>query len=196
VAGKARRGSAGLGVARRVAVWQAGRGRVRRGRARRGRRGMARRAMAGRGEARQARLGRARLGAARPGGAGEERHGAVRLDAVRQGRQGFSMIDFHPTPLLCYRCSASAWERIENVGREDVVECCFCGVLERVEAAAVPVRREASTGTAEFRFQYGRFKGLTLAEADREENGRAYLEHLRDTSDKLRDRIAEYLTTA
>jgi hypothetical protein len=103
------------------------------------------------------------------------------------------VIDFHPTPLLCYRCSASTWERIENVGREDVVECCFCGVLERVEAAAVPVRREASTRTAEFRFQYGRFKGLTLAEADREENGRAYLEHLRDTSDKLRDRIAEYL---
>jgi len=104
------------------------------------------------------------------------------------------VIDFHPTALPCYRCSASAWERIENVGREDVVECCFCGVLERVEAAAVPVRREASTGTAEFRFQYGRFKGMTLAEADREENGRAYLEHLRDTSDKLRGRIEAYLT--
>jgi hypothetical protein len=112
------------------------------------------------------------------------------------------VIDLHPATLLCYRCSASAWERIDTreevvrgrVYREDVVECCFCGVLERVEAAARPVAAEPQTGRAEFRFQYGRFKGLTLAEADREENGRAYLEHLRDTNAKLRDRIAEYLS--
>jgi hypothetical protein len=106
------------------------------------------------------------------------------------------MIDFHPTPLLCYRCSASAWERVENVGHEDVVECCFCGVLERVEAAEVPVRREASTGTAAFRFQFGRFKGLTFAEADAEPNGRRYLEVLRDTDEKLQERITEYLAHA
>jgi len=106
------------------------------------------------------------------------------------------VIDLHPSTLPCYRCSASTWERVENVGREDVAECCFCGVLERVEAAAVPVAAKQHTGTAEFRFQYGRFKGMTIAEADREENGRAYLEHLRDTNEKLRDRIAEYLTTA
>ncbi len=111
------------------------------------------------------------------------------------------MIDFHPTPLPCYRCSASTWERVETreqtvrgrVYRDDVVQCCFCGVLERVEAAARPVAVEPQPGRAEFRFQYGRFKGMTIAEADREENGRAYLEHLRDTNDKLRDRIAEYL---
>ena len=112
------------------------------------------------------------------------------------------MIDFHPTPLLCYRCSASAWERVEtqeevrrsHVHREDVIECCFCGVLERVEAAARPVAAEPHTGGAEFRFQYGRFGGMTLAEAEREENGRAYLEHLRDTNEKLRGRIEAYLT--
>lgn len=112
------------------------------------------------------------------------------------------MIDFHPSPLLCYRCSASAWERIETreevvrgrVYREDVVECCFCGVLERVEAAAVPAAARQHAGTAEFRFQFGRFKGLTFAEADAQPNGRRYLELLRDTNEKLRDRIAEYLT--
>ena len=103
------------------------------------------------------------------------------------------MIDFHSSTLPCYRCSASTWERIENVGRHDSVRCCFCGVLERVEAAARPAAAEPQAGRAEFRFQYGRFQGLTLAEADREENGRAYLEHLRDTNEKLRDRIAEYL---
>ena len=106
------------------------------------------------------------------------------------------MIDLHPATIRCYRCSASTWERVENVGREDVVQCVFCGVLERVEAAAVPVAATRQTGTAEFRFQFGRFQGMTFAEADREENGRAYLEHLRDTNEKLRDRIAEYLTTA
>ena len=104
------------------------------------------------------------------------------------------MIDFHPTTVRCDRCSASAWERIENVGREDVVECCFCGVIERVKAAAVPAAARQHDGSSEFRFQFGRFKGLTFAEADREKNGRAYLEHLRDTNEKLRDRIAEYLT--
>ena len=114
------------------------------------------------------------------------------------------MIDFHPSTLPCYRCSASAWERIDtreeavrgHVYREDVVECCFCGVRERVKAAAFTAAERHHAGGDEFRFQYGRFAGMTFAEADRQENGRAYLEHLRDTSDKLRDRIAEYLTTA
>jgi hypothetical protein len=114
------------------------------------------------------------------------------------------MIDLHPTTLLCYRCSASTWERVEtreevrrgHVYREDVVQCVFCGVLERVEAAARPAAAEPQAGRAEFRFQFGRFQGMTFAEVDREENGRAYLEHLRDTNEKLRGRIAEYLTNA
>lgn len=112
------------------------------------------------------------------------------------------MIDFHPSCLPCYRCSASAWERIDTVEevhrgrvfRQDVVECCFCGVIERVEAATRPAAAESQAGRSEFRFQYGRFKGLTIAEADREENGRECLEYLRDTNEKLRGRIAEYLS--
>jgi hypothetical protein len=112
------------------------------------------------------------------------------------------MIDFHPSTLPCYRCSASAWERIETreqavrgrVHREDIIQCCFCGALERVEAAATPVAAMQHAGTGDFRFQYGRFKGMTLAEAEREKNGRAYLEHLRDTNEKLRVRIEAYLT--
>ena len=34
---------------------------------------------------------------------------------------------------------------------------------------------------------------MTFAEADAEPNGRRYLEVLRDTNEKLRDRIAAYL---
>jgi hypothetical protein len=112
------------------------------------------------------------------------------------------MIDFHSSTLPCYRCSASAWERIETreqtvrgrVHREDIIQCCFCGALERVEAAAKVAAPHQQAGRGDFRFQYGRFKGMTLAEAEREENGRAYLEHLRDTNEKLRVRIAEYLS--
>jgi len=112
------------------------------------------------------------------------------------------MIDFHPSTLPCYRCSASAWELVETreqavrgrVHREDIIQCCFCGVLERVESATTLAAATHHTNTADFRFQYGRFKGMTLAEAEREENGRAYLEHLRDTNEKLRGRIEAYLT--
>jgi methylphosphotriester-DNA--protein-cysteine methyltransferase len=112
------------------------------------------------------------------------------------------MIDFHPCAEPCYRCNAAAWECIGEFtprkGRpEDVLECAFCGVRIRVdavpsEAAAKPV---ASDGT-EFRFQFGRFKGLTFAEADAEPNGRRYLEVLRDTNEKLKERITEYLSHA
>jgi hypothetical protein len=47
--------------------------------------------------------------------------------------------------------------------------------------------------TTEFRFKFGRFVGMTLAEADTQPNGRKYLEHLAIHNDTLRERIAEYL---
>ena len=112
------------------------------------------------------------------------------------------MIDFHSHADPCYRCSATAWEVTGDEATvkgkpHDVVACVFCGVRLRVESAAVPVaaKRHADTAT-EFRFQFGRFKGLTFAEADAEPNGRRYLEHLRDTNEKLRSRIEEYLAAS
>lgn len=111
------------------------------------------------------------------------------------------MIDFHPHADPCYRCSATAWEVIgefvSHKGKpQDVIACVFCGVRMRVEAAAVPVAARRQADTAEFRFQYGRFKGLTFAETEAEPNGRRYLEHLRDTNEKLKERITEYLEHA
>lgn len=108
------------------------------------------------------------------------------------------MIDFHPHAAPCHRCDATAWECIGEFtpgkGRpEDVLECAFCGLRTRVPAVARPKAERPHTGSDAFRFQFGRFKGLTFAEADGETNGRAYLEHLRDTNEKLRDRIAAYL---
>jgi hypothetical protein len=105
------------------------------------------------------------------------------------------MIDFYTHASPCHRCDATAWECIGDFtphkGKpEDVLECAFCGLRTRVPASSKPKAVKISD---EFRFQFGRFKGLTFAEADTEPNGRRYLEHLRDTNEKLRDRIAEYL---
>lgn len=112
------------------------------------------------------------------------------------------MIDFHPTTIRCYRCEASAWEivgerelRINGRRiREDVVQCAFCGVFDAV--AATGYRPPAAKSQDGFRFQYGRFAGMTLAEADAQPNGRRYLEHMRDTNEKLRGPIVEYLSIA
>lgn len=113
------------------------------------------------------------------------------------------MIEFHEATHRCYRCDAAAWEIVGDRElringrriREDVVQCVFCGVYDAVEAsAATPLR--ATIASDGFRFQYGRFRGLTLAETDAQPNGRRYLEHMRDTNEKLRQPIAEYLSSA
>lgn len=109
------------------------------------------------------------------------------------------MIEFYECSTPCYRCEANAWEHVGEFTpvkgpRQDVLECAFCGVRHRVDAPYRP--RSAATAppqVGEFRFQFGRFAGLTFAEADAQPNGRRYLEHLRDTNEKLRDRIAAYL---
>ncbi len=79
---------------------------------------------------------------------------------------------------------------------QDVIECAFCGVRLRVPAAVrSPSAESQADAGGEFRFQFGRFKGMTFAQADAEPNGRRYLEVLRDTNEKLRGRIEEYLAT-
>jgi len=108
------------------------------------------------------------------------------------------MIDFHPHCEPCYRCEAVAWECIgefvPHKGKpQDVVECAFCGARLRVPVVPRSAAAPPPSDTGEFRFQFGRFKGMTLAEADAEPNGRRYLEVMRDTNDKLRSRIEEYL---
>lgn len=105
---------------------------------------------------------------------------------------------FYPADLPCHRCHATAWECIgEFVPRkgrkDDVLECAFCGLRTRVPAPYRPVT-QPTRGGAEFTFPDGRFAGLTLAEADAQPNGRRYLEVLRDSNEKLRGRITEYLS--
>ena len=96
--------------------------------------------------------------------------------------------------LTCDRCGASAHDAIDERRGEVLAECCFCGAMEWCKApkrlAAEPVTQR---DVNEFRFKFGRFTGMTLAEADTQPNGRKYLEHLAIHNDKLRERIAEYL---
>lgn len=106
------------------------------------------------------------------------------------------MIDFHPHAKPCHRCDAVAWELVGEFvphrGRpEDVIECAFCGLRTRV--AGTMAAKPPVSDAGEFRFQFGRFKGMTFAEADAEPNGRRYLEIMRDSNEKLRGRIEEYL---
>lgn len=109
-------------------------------------------------------------------------------------------IEFYEHEASCCRCHATSWEQIgefvpRNGKPQDVLECAFCGERIRVDA---PFRRKPRSQplveAEEFRFQYGRFQGLTLAEADAEPNGRRYLEVMRDRNEKLKERITEYLT--
>lgn len=111
------------------------------------------------------------------------------------------MIDFHPHAEPCHRCEAVAWECIGEYvparGKpQDVLHCVFCGARARVDAVAVTAGGGVASSRDEFRFQFGRFKGMTFAEADAEPNGRRYLEVMRDTNEKLRERITEYLSHA
>jgi len=110
---------------------------------------------------------------------------------------GTDVTEFHPHSEPCHRCQATAWELVGEFKprkgpSEDVVECVFCGLLTRVKA--VP-RQPVVPPAEEFRFRHGRFVGMTFAEVDGQPNGRRYLELMRDTNQKLRERIESYLAS-
>ena len=94
----------------------------------------------------------------------------------------------------CQRCEASAHDVLESRDWWLTLECCFCGaksrVRGRVETPAVP------SGSVEFRFQTGRFTGMTLAEADRQNNGRKYLEFMAAKDERLAPVIKQYIAAS
>lgn len=103
----------------------------------------------------------------------------------------------------CSRCHAGlhdiADESTDRRGcRTWLLQCAFCGGLDRVDAPATSERpSEPTPAQAEaFRFKHGRFAGLTLAEADAQPNGRKYLEWMLKNNKALAPRVADYLRTA
>lgn len=95
----------------------------------------------------------------------------------------------------CSRCGGEAHDVMDEP-REGMVTlwCVYCGLREDVpKRTTKPSSRIDSTHGEEFRFQFGRFKGMTLAEADSQPHGRPYLEWMAKNNDKLKQRIGEYL---
>jgi hypothetical protein len=101
------------------------------------------------------------------------------------------MIHFHPSRLSCHRCAAVAWEFVAvRTVREgwktydmDIVRCAFCGLLELVDQ---PV---GYSPQAEYRFETGRFAGLSVSEVASQPQGRDYLEVIRRSDPALKKRI-------
>lgn len=89
------------------------------------------------------------------------------------------------TPLLdtdddpCPRCGGTVVEHLI-----DVRACCvYCGILYRLREPPPP-------DPGDFRFEAGRFAGLTLREALDAPNGRRYLDHLAKSDPALAARIS------
>lgn len=103
----------------------------------------------------------------------------------------------------CSRCRSGVHDLMDEStdrrgNRTWLLQCALCGGLDRIDAPATserPPEPEASAAEA-FRFQHGRFAGLTLAEADAQPNGRRYLEWMLKNNKALAPRVAEYLRTA
>jgi hypothetical protein len=104
---------------------------------------------------------------------------------------------------VCSRCGCDAHDMLDDFTdkrghRTWLLWCIYCGNRDRIdapatpEAAPEPVPRPAEAAE-EFRLKYGRFQGMTLAEADAQPNGRKYLEWMLANNKALAPRVASYL---
>lgn len=91
---------------------------------------------------------------------------------------------------VCSRCQAMAHDIVREARDHALLECCFCGAFNRVP----PLHREPPKPKAvDFRFEHGRYAGMTLEEVDADPHGRRYLEFQRLHSPALRGVIEAYL---
>lgn len=68
-------------------------------------------------------------------------------------------------------CGAECNDILEDVGKEWLIMCAFCGLVTRVPS----IRDFLQPKPAEFRFRDGLFEGMTPAEAAAEPRGQEYL---------------------
>lgn len=106
-----------------------------------------------------------------------------------------------PSPILgtidhTYRCTrpscgAECSDIIEVAGREWLIMCAFCGLMQWVPV----IRGFLKPKPAEFRFRDGRFEGLTLAQAAAEPKGAEYLSWAVKSHPRqdVRDEVKTYL---
>lgn len=94
----------------------------------------------------------------------------------------------------CDRCEGTVVEPLDDDG---LAACCYCGLRVRLcRSKAVQAARSRASSGEEFRLQYGRFAGMTLAECVAQPNGRRYLEALAAGNEKMRARVEEFLAAA
>ena len=75
--------------------------------------------------------------------------------------------------VACYRCGAD-WHDVLTRGRDALLSCVFCGARETVPW--LPMVEPAREGSAcVFRFKFGTFAGMTVAEVASSPNGEQYL---------------------
>lgn len=89
--------------------------------------------------------------------------------------------------IICDRCASTMHDVLEDYperGRRLLV-CLWCNLREW--------ESYKPAAQSSIRLKYGRHAGKTLAEIDREPNGRKYLEYLAKTNATLKDVIEEYL---
>lgn len=80
-------------------------------------------------------------------------------------------------------CGAECHDIIAEGGGEWLIQCCFCGLMERVRAIPGHLKPKGK----EFRFHDGRFEGLTLDEAAALPRGLDYIEE--SAKDHPRDAV-------
>lgn len=88
----------------------------------------------------------------------------------------------------CTRCHGTIVEPLDN----GTAACCYCGMRTKLGRAQAEKAAAAAPKGEEFRFQYGRFVGMTIPEAAAQPNGRRYLEALAKTNDRMRARIEDF----
>lgn len=87
----------------------------------------------------------------------------------------------------CDNCEASAHGIVEYWRDVVALECAFCGWVQW-ENAPPP-----KTGPEDFRFDHGRFTGMTFAQVLAVENGRMYLEWVQKNNKNLGERVKAFL---
>jgi hypothetical protein len=103
-------------------------------------------------------------------------------------------MDIYEGDETCTMCEATLFEIIDERKGEDLIRCVFCGCDTKLRPTLRKKQpKKAAKISGDFRFQYGRFKGMTIEEVDSEPNGRRYLEWAASDSEKLRPRIEEFL---
>lgn len=74
---------------------------------------------------------------------------------------------------MCYRCGAD-WHDVLTRGRDSLLSCVFCGAREMVPWLA-PLEQQSEGSAGGFRFKFGTFAGMTVAEVAGSPNGEQYL---------------------